>query len=121
MLIENNKLNIEEFKAFFDSINWKRVPRNLGQDHSEYFYIGSYEDDDKIVQVTIRPSKIMAVSETFKRRMISDGSIPPEGFKGQVVNWGSSVEVRVDDKFLEAVVKAAKPLPPRENQVLTWE
>jgi hypothetical protein len=121
MLIENGKLNVPEFKEFFDQIQWKRVPRSLGPNHSEFFHVGSYEDSDKIIAITIRPSKIMALSETFKNRMLNDGSVPPEGYKGQTNNWGTSVEVLVDDKFIQAVVEAAKPLPAREHQVLTWE
>jgi hypothetical protein len=121
MLIENGKLNIDEFKAFFPNINWKRVPRKLGPNHSEFFHMGNYEDPEKIIAITIRPSKIMAVSETFRNRLPTDGSVPKEGYRGQLVDWGSTVEVRVDESFLKAVADAAKPMPVREHQTVSWE
>lgn len=107
MLIENNKLNIQEFKETFSSISWTRLPRQLGPNHTEYFYSGLLETEDKRIQVTIRPSGVMALSETFKNRTPMNGSSPQPGYTGPLVDWGASVEVRVDKNFIDEVEAVA--------------
>jgi hypothetical protein len=109
MLIENNKLNVQEFKEVFDSISWTRLPRKLGVNHTEYFYSGYWETPTFKVQITVRPSLVMALTETFKNRMVTDGSIPADGYRGQLVDWGSYIEMRVDQKFLDDVALRAVP------------
>lgn len=120
MLITNNTLDITAFKQFFPSITWTKLPRVLGTDHKEFFYMGLYEDEEKRVNITIRPSKIMAISETFKKRLPQDGGVPAEGYKGILVEWGGSTEIRIDDKFLVEVEAKAGALAPRTKQTLDW-
>lgn len=120
MLIINSILDISEFKVLFPSIVWTKLPRTLGVDHKEYFYTGLYEDDEKRVNITIRPSKIMAISENFKKRMPQDGSIPKEGYNGMLVEWGSSTEVKIDDKLIAEIDMKAGLLAPRVKQVIEW-
>jgi hypothetical protein len=52
--------------------------------------------------------------------MPNDGSIPSDTYRGQLVDWGSSVEVKVDDKFLKEVDALASALAPKTTQVLEW-
>lgn len=121
MIINDNKLDVKEFKEIFESISWIKLPRNLGKNHSEFFYSGKYETDDKKISITLRPSMVMAISETFKNRHPSDGSIPTESYRGPLVEWGGTIEVLMDAKFLKAVEKLAKPLMPREEtQTISW-
>lgn len=119
MLIENGKLNITEFKAIFNDIAWTRLPRKLGPNHTEYFYVGSLENESLKIQVTIRPSLVMAISETFKNRVMTDGSIPLEGYRGPLVDWGSSLEMRVDQKFLDEVAAKASVKSEHASSTLT--
>jgi hypothetical protein len=120
MLIEDGKLNIEDFKKLFSSITWTKLPRNLGVNHKEYFYSGKYENPEMVVSVTIRPSMNMAISESFKNRMPMDGSIPPDGYRGPLVNWGSSVELMVDENFIKEVDNVAGQLMNKTIQKLEW-
>lgn len=119
MLIEDNKLNIKQFKDFFNSLDWVRVPRTLTQDHTDYFYIGTYEDEEKKVSISIRPSLYMKVVETIK-------NLTPEGKKPtsdnvRLVNWSSSVEVQVDESLMNKVKSVAKEKKQEENQIVSWD
>ena len=120
MLINNSELNFAEFKEFFPKINWLKLPRKLGVNHTEFFYKGTYEDDSIRIDITVRPSKIMAVAETFKKRMPNDGSIPIEGYRGQVVEWGSSVEIKVSDTFILDIEAVAGSFVNKATKVLEW-
>jgi hypothetical protein len=120
MLINDSQLDIAKFREFFPQITWTKLPRTLGPDHKEFFYTGIYEDDEKRVNLTIRPSKIMAISETYKNRLPMDGGVPPENYRGAVVEWGASVELKVDDKFIAEVETVAQKLVPRTKQTLEW-
>jgi hypothetical protein len=120
MLIEDNNLNIKAFKDFFSKLDWVRVPRTLTQDHVDYFYIGSYEDEELKVSINIRPTYYMQVFETFKNRTL-DGKKPTSiSSKSKLVNWSSSVEVKVDDSFMDKVKSVAKDKPIQTSQIVTW-
>lgn len=120
MLIVDGKLNIAEFKNQFQSFEWLKLPRKLGPNHTEYFYSTKYEDSSRIVKATIRPSLWMSVSESFKNRKPMDGSIPEEGYKGPVVEWGYYTEINIDENFLNKIKEIAKSPEEREKQTLTW-
>ena len=119
MLIENNELNVEEFKAFFNNITWYRVPRKLNNDHSEYYYIGSYEDDNIIVKASVRPSLRMQIFETFKNRTL-DGEIPPPDYKGRLCEWGASTTVQLTESVLNKILSVCQDLPVKKTQTMTW-
>jgi len=120
MLIENEKLNIEEFKSLAPTLNWLKLPRKLGPNHTEYFYSSKYEDSSTIIKVTIRPSLWMSVSESFKNRMPMDGSIPKPDYKGPVVEWGSYAEMAIDESVLNKIKEWAKPPANVPTQTMTW-
>jgi len=121
MLIVDGNLNVEAFKEFFNKLNWVKTPRKLSQDHIDYFYIGSYEDDKKVIKVSVRPSKRMQISESFKNRTV-DGEIPnPKASKRGLVNWGSTVTVVVDDKFIQAVKDVSEFRSSEKIQKLSWD
>lgn len=119
MLIEKETLNIEEFKNFFNKMSWNKVPRKLGKNHKDFFYIGTYEDDNLIVKASIRPSLRMQIFETFKNRTL-EGTIPPQDYKGRTCDWGGSLTIKVDENFLNKVKEISKELPPIKMQTLNW-
>jgi len=119
MLIEKEQLNVQEFKEFFPKLSWTRVPRKLGLNHKDYFYIGLYEDEKVIVKASIRPSLRMQVFESFKGRTL-EGAVPPEGYKGRLCEWGGSVIVKVDEKFFEKVKEVSKEFTPTKTQMVSW-
>lgn len=120
MLIEDNILNTKEFKKFFKELDWVRVPRTLTQDHTDYFYVGVYEDSDISIKAIIRPSMYMQLFETFKNRTI-DGKKPGQiSNKTKLVDWGASVEVLVDESFMKKVKSVAKEKEPEKRQTLSW-
>lgn len=119
MLIEKEQLNIEEFKKFFNKMEWIRYPRKLGVNHVDYFYVGIYEDSGIIVKASIRPSLRMQLFESFKGRTL-DGEIPAPDYKGKTCEWGSSVTVNVDGSFFEKVKSVSKEPTPTKTQTLSW-
>lgn len=119
MLIENEQLNILNFKEFFPKLTWTRIPRKLGVNHRDFFYIGSYEDDKIIVKASIRPSLRMQVFETFKNRTV-DGEIPPPGHKGKLCDWGGSVTVKVDENFFSKIKEVSVEMSLPKIQTLSW-
>lgn len=120
MLIEDSTLNIKEFKTFFNRLDWVRVPRTLTQDHADYFYVGTYEDKDLRVKATIRPSLHMQLFETSKNLTL-DGKKPKiTNDRTKLVDWSSSVEVKVDDSFIEKVKSVAKEQELNPPQTITW-
>jgi len=120
MLIKDQILNIKEFKQFFKKLDWVRVPRTLTQDHTDYFYVGLYEDEELLVKVSIRPSLYMQVFETFKNRTV-EGKVADKGTTSQrLVNWSSSVEVLVDDSFMKKVKSVAKEQKLNTHQTVSW-
>jgi len=120
MLIENGNLDFEEFKKFLNKLEWKKVPRKLGPDHSEYFYIANYEDEEKKIRIQVRPSLRMKVTESFKNRTIH-GNIPPEGYRGQLVDFGSTAEVLIDKSVIEKLKKIAKSPDKNNTKVFSLE
>jgi len=109
MLIKNGNLDFEELKSFFKELEWKKVPRKLGPDHLDFFYVGYYESDEKIVEIKVRPSLRMQVTESFKNRIATTGKEPPKEYKGILANFGSTIEVVIDKSVIEKLKKLAKP------------
>ena len=123
MLIDNEKLNIEEFKTLVPNMTWLKLPRNLGTNHSEYFYSGKFEDDSKLIQVTVRPSLWISVTESFKNRRPQDGLPPTEediAKNRPLVDWGSYIEINIDENFLNKIKELAKSPESRTSQTVSW-
>jgi hypothetical protein len=119
-LIVDNQLDGNALKAMFGSIAWTILPRNLGPNHSEYFYTGHYSDEVKEIKIILRPSLTMSVTESFKNRMSQNGAVPPPEYRGLLVDWGQYVEVQVPASFLQNVIAVAKPLATKQKQKIEW-
>lgn len=119
MLIKDNKLDIEEFKTFFDKLKWLKLPRKLGQNHTEHFYVGKYEDDERIIKITLRPSLRMQVSESFKNYTLR-GELAPKDYKQETCNWGATIEVIASKSMAEKILEVCEELPEKTKQVLEW-
>ena len=117
MLIEDGKLNITEFKARYKEFDWVRVPRKLGPDHKDFFYITSFEDEDWKIQIKTRPSMRMSISESYKHCDIRGKKVSREYTK-EKYDFGTSIEITITDSTLEEIKKIAKELPPIQSQEL---
>jgi hypothetical protein len=106
MLIEDGKLNLDEFKARFDEFTWIKVPRQLGPNHTDFFFVCKHEDEDWIIEIKTRPSKRMKVSESYKHCDIK-GNIVPKETKEKFV-FGTTVEVVISDSVLDKISQVAK-------------
>lgn len=121
MLIKDGNLDIKEFKSMMTKFNWRRVPRWFGPDRKDVFYIVKYEDEEKKIEVSVRPSLRMKVNESFKN-YTTKGAPAPENYTGTTVDWGTSVEVLIDEKFLNEIQKLAKNnLETSKVQKVTWD
>jgi hypothetical protein len=119
MLIADGKLNVETFKSLFEKLSWIQAPRVLGVNHREFFYFCRYEEDDWFLIIKVRPSKWMQVSETFRGRTIQ-GNVPPENHNGPTVDWGSTVEVKIDQALFDKIKEVSVAKPEREVQTVKW-
>jgi len=118
-LIESEKLNVDNFKAFIKDKTWIRLPRKLNKDNTAFFYTLNYEDDTKIVKIVVKPHKEMSVTESFKNYMLN-GEPAPSNYKGQTCDWGFYVNVKVDEEFIKNIDKIAKNKDIPEKQLITW-
>jgi hypothetical protein len=119
-IIVDQKLDTSAFKSMYKTLTWTKLPRKLGPNHSEFFYSGVYSDDEKEIKVLLRPSLTMSVSESFKNRMAQNGAVPTEGYRGLLVDWGSSVEVKVPQIMFDEISGLANPLPIKNTQKIEW-
>jgi len=119
LLIENGLLDFQEFKKIYKDLKWRKLPRSLNKKVKDYFYVGRYEDDKKIINIAIRPTKFMKVEETWKNRKL-DGSKPPKGWAGKVCEWGTTIEVLIDDTVLDKIKKVSKTPKGGTVQKVTW-
>ena len=120
MLITDDKLNYKEFKDFFQQLSWIKYPRKLGVNHIDYFYVGQYDDEQKVIKVVARPSLRMQISESFKNRT-DEGKIPPEGFpRNKLCTWGTTIEVLITEEFFKNLETISISPPKVTKQVVEW-
>ena len=118
MLIEDGKLNQEEFKLMFDKMTWIKAPRsNVNQ--KDLFYFGTYEDDDIKIYAAVRPSMRMEISETFKKRDVN-GLIPPETYKGRFYECGTTVEILINNNFIDKIEEVCHFEKKEVRQKIEW-
>lgn len=115
MLIKDGKFNIEEFKKVHKELKWQKAPRKLGINHSDFFYVGSYEDSEKKINIQIRPSMRMKVQESFKGFDKNGKKVPNGEFQ-----FGTTVEVVVDNKFVDKIKELALIKPEDSKQKVSW-
>ena len=120
LISDDNKLNMDVFKGLFFSIKWTKLPRVLGPNHTDYFYTGVLEDNERRIAITVRPTQIMAVSENLKGRLPQNGAVPDENYKGFLCEWGYYVEVKVPDSFMKDLDEWSKVPVAHIAQVLEW-
>lgn len=114
MLIKDFKLDVEEFKSFYTKIKWQKAPRKLTHDHVDYFYVGEYSDEERVIRISIRPSKRMQISESFKGFDKAGKKLENNPEKG--VNFGTTVEVVISEATLEKIKKLATIIEPIKIQ-----
>jgi len=119
-MIHDNELNIKEFKEFFPELDWIKVPRKLSEEVSDYFYVGTYETEDRRVHVSVRPSMRMQITDTNKK-CTKNGDEPLESYNGRFYQYSSSVEVLVESSLISKIEEVAKELPKQKNQTVSWE
>ena len=100
MLISDGKLNVQNLKSFFPNLKWTKVPRQLSAKCKEHFYIGVYEDSEVVIRASVRPTRFMQISESFKNRDKNGGKLP-DSHTGPSFVFGSTVEVKVPEKFIQ--------------------
>ncbi len=97
-LIKDNELIKDAFKNKAKQMEWQYTIKKYGNKEHTY-YVGKYEDDEKIMVVKIRPSRTMSVMESYKNY----------SSQGKIVEHGTSVEVRISEDFLKKLIKMVKP------------
>ena len=118
-LINEDKLNTELFKTIYSDLIWQRLPRQLGPNHQQYFYVGEYDDGIKTIRVQIRPSMWMKVTESYKK-YDKNGKEIDNKYTGQIYSFGKTVEVLIDDNVLDKIKKLAIPQNKNDIQRISW-
>lgn len=119
MLIENNQLNVHSLKEIFNELSWVKYPRKLNENHTDYFYVGMLDNDIKRIKINVKPNLEMQIEETFKN-MTLDGQVPPPEYKGRLCEWGTTVQVIIDETFLDQVKLVSSEFKPKATQKITW-
>ena len=121
MLIKNKEFDLPEFKKFYKKMNWIKAPRKLGEKYTDYFYIGKYEDDEKIINISIfTPAMEMQVTESFKG-FDKNGKKVSKEYKGKTYQFGTTVQVRITESFLDKIKEISKFRPENKKQIISWE
>ena len=118
MLIENNKFNLKEFKKIYKSMNWKKVCRKTGSS-MDFFYIGILDNENKKIKVKIRPSMRMMVEETGKN-FDKNGIALKENYDGIKYEFGTTIEVLINEKFLSQIQKLCKDTNENNIEKVNW-
>jgi len=119
-MIQDNELNVKEFKDFFCNLEWIKVPRTLSNETSDYFYVGTYETEDRKVHVSVRPSMRMQITDTNKK-CTKNGDTPLDTYNGRFYHYSTSAEVLVEKSLINKIESVAKELPKQKNQTVSWE
>lgn len=118
-LIKDGEFKISHFKKMYKEMEWVRVPRSLGPRHKDFFYVGSFEDDNKKVVIKIRPTMFMVVQEIIKN-CDKNGDAPPKNYRGTTYEFGHTVEVKIDETFLNKIKEVASSELIEKRQKVVW-
>lgn len=113
------ELDSENFKKIVFDLKWTKKIRTMGN-ISQVFYSGILENEDKKIHVSIRPSMVMRVTESFKNRDIEGRAIKENQRPREIVNFGSTVEIRIDNSFLNKVEEIANNEEKKQPEVFKW-
>lgn len=102
LIKNNNTLDTEVFKHEYANYTWYKVPRVLTQDHQDYFYIVKSDDTNSALKIVIRPSKMMAITETNKNCDINGNTLEENSTKKKF-EFSKYVEVKVGEKLLKEI------------------
>ena len=119
-VIIDNELDVEAFKFIYKTLTWTKLPRNLGINHSEFFYSGLLNNEEKELKILLRSTLTMSVTESFKNRLPMNGDIPPDGYKGQLVDWGFYLEVQVPQEMFDEIASISQPLVSKKVKKIEW-
>jgi len=119
MLISEGKLDFNKFKETYKSLKWVRVPRQLGPNHSDFFYVGSLKDKSHTINIQVRPSMRMKVSESFKKYDRNGKELETKN-EESLFWFGSTVEVIIDDTVLDKIKKVATHKLDNDKQKVSW-
>jgi hypothetical protein len=111
---EPGVLNTSALKDYFNKINWIYVPRQLSEKFKDFFYIGTYQDDDRVIRIKVRPTKQANITESLVDAVATSGG------RG-TANHGDYCCVKVEDSFLDKIKSVAKEMPRRKQQTLSWD
>ena len=116
---DNPELDLVVFKEMVNELPWYKKIRKLGS-VEQTFFIATLETDEKIIHISIRPSKRMQISESFKNRDTEGRAIPEGRQVREVVNFGATVEILVDDSLINKINSIAKDYVKPKQQVISW-
>lgn len=120
MLIKDGQLDVIQFKSFFDELKWVSKKRKTAQNKKpEVFYLGVYENAEKKISISVRPTLWMRVTESQKN-MTPSGEKPSENYKGPLVDYGTSVEVKIDQSIIDQILKVSKERERSKPQTVSW-
>lgn len=120
MLIIDGKLNFAGFKRFYKKMDWVEAHRKLSENKSDSFFVGTFEDSKKKIKVIVRPSMIMMLSESVKN-MTEEGKKPDRAYKGKLCEFGTTIEVKIDNIFLDKIKKEVIDFVPNKTQTISWK
>ena len=112
LFVSDTKLSSQGLKEHFDDIDWRRVPRKLGPNHKEFFYIGTYNDDERKIKLTLRPSGRVQIMESLLE-ILKDRS--------SYVNHGITVEVLISDEIRNKIKEASKEPDKHKIDTISWD
>jgi hypothetical protein len=116
LIDSKNKLRVKKFKEFFREMNWVLAKRKLGIATTQEFLVGSYEDDEKAIHATIRPSKRMQVKEFLKN--VDDFGQKNTDERKNSMNFGRSAHVVVGDNLIKEIKKISKKIKKTKTQTI---
>ena len=119
MLIKDGNLDFSEFRSVVKKLDWTKITRNLDGRRNENFFIGRYEDEFKVIKVSVRPSFKMQISESYKNKT-ADGKIPSKNYNGPLYNFGTTIEVEIDQSFIDELDKISVPAGIKDKKVFKW-
>ena len=112
---EPGQLDTSALKSLFYDLEWIYVPRQLSEKFKDFYYVGKYEDNDRIIFVKVRPTKQANITESLI------DAVPAGGSGGKAANYGSYCCVKVENSFLDKIKEVAKEQPRIDKQSLSWE
>lgn len=98
-------------KKMIPKMDWRYVDRSLPAGLDK-FYVGTFENDETQIHISLRPGRRCKVMETQKNVMKTS--------QGGLRDYGTSLEIIVDDLFVAHIKSIAKPKEENKMQTFTW-